>query len=56
MAQLKSSVDPPPSCPKCGGEVVIVNRRAWCIRPIGSGGCGTFVQLSTTGTPREAWT
>lgn len=30
------------TCRRCGGEVVSVGRRAWCIRPYADGGCGAF--------------
>lgn len=29
-------------CRRCGGEVIEVLLRAWCIRPYASGGCGSF--------------
>jgi hypothetical protein len=27
-------------CPYCGGDVLIVRRRAWCGKPYDEGGCG----------------
>ena len=30
-----------PRCPNCGGPVVVVGRRAWCVETYANGGCGT---------------
>lgn len=29
-----------PVCKKCGGHVIVVLKRAWCVKPYADGGCG----------------
>jgi hypothetical protein len=33
------------TCPACGGDVVEVGKRAWCVKLYATGGCGGFWQL-----------
>ncbi len=30
-----------PTCKKCGGRVIVVLNRAWCVKRYGDGGCGS---------------
>lgn len=30
------------SCPGCGGPVVVIQHRAWCVQTYANGGCGRF--------------
>ncbi len=32
-------------CPICGGEVVTVQKRAWCVKTYATGGCGGYWTL-----------
>lgn len=29
-------------CPRCGGHVITIGRRSWCIKPYHLGGCGLY--------------
>lgn len=42
-------------CPKCGGSLVVVAKRAWCIARYRDGGCGSFFTLNGNGDWREPW-
>ena len=33
------------ACTKCGGRVVVVIARAWCVEPYANGGCGSYFAL-----------
>lgn len=34
-------------CPTCGGSVVVVGKRAWCVQTYAKGGCGGFWLVQT---------
>ncbi len=34
------------ACPRCGGSVIVVLLRAWCMRAYTAGGCGSFFTSS----------
>jgi hypothetical protein len=31
-----------PTCKKCGGPVIVVLKRAWCVQRYDLGGCGGY--------------
>lgn len=42
-------------CPDCGGELLTVGGRRWCIQPYHENGCAGFWTRRRDGWRREAW-
>ena len=56
-AALTSEPHVVPTCPHCGGRVIVVLRRAWCAKAYANGGCGSHWPrwLSVEEPGERAW-